>query len=101
MKKMQVSLQQIDELLKTPKRLIRKATDKDVLFVKNKLLLLLNEKYNTKECVSIRKLINEIQFLTVRVERDDDEQITFFYEPPTPRNPRVTLKESGWITIKK
>ena len=98
---MQHNLLQIDELLKSPKKTIRKATVNDILYIKNELFLLLNEKNETDESESICRLINEIQYLLVNVERDDDEQIIFSYAPPIRKNKRVTIKESGWITAEK
>jgi len=98
---MQHNLLQIDQLLKSPKKTIRKATVNDILYIKNELFLLLNEKYETDESESICRLINEIQYLLVNVERDDDEQIIFSYAPPIRNNKRVTIKERGWITAEK
>lgn len=98
---MQVNIQQIDEFLNPRKKTIRQATDKDIIFVKNELLLLLNLKYKTEEGALIRKLINEIQYLRVNVEKDDAGQMILYYEPPLSLHKRVTIDDSGWITIEK
>lgn len=99
---MELNLQQIDTLLKSPKKMIRIATDKDILYIKNELLLLLNEKNKTDEAKQIRTLINEIHYLVLKVERDDDNLTIFSYEPPPLSfNKRLTITESGWITIEK
>lgn len=99
---MELNLQQIDTLLKSPKKMIRIATDKDILYIKNELLLLLNKKNKTDEAKQIRTLINEIHYLVLKVERDDDNLTIFSYEPPPLSfNKRLTITESGWITIEK
>ena len=84
-----------------PKSAIRRANEKDVLNIKNELLMLLNDKSEQYDKEQIRKLINEIQFLNVHVVKDDFEKIVFSYEPPKYSTPRVTIKESGWIELVK
>lgn len=91
----------IDEFLNMPKSAIRRANEKDVLNIKNELLMLLNDKSEQYDKEQIRKLINEIQFLNVHVVKDDFEKIVFSYEPPKYSTPRVTIKESGWIELVK
>ena len=98
---MELNLMKIDEFLKMPKSVIRRANERDVLSIKNELLILLNEKNELADKVHIRKLINEIQFLNVYVVKDDYEKTVFSYEPPKYYSPRVTIKESGWIELIK
>lgn len=99
--KMELNLMKIDEFLKMPKSVIRRANERDVLSIKNELLILLNEKTELADKMHIRKLINEIQFLNVFVVKDDYEKTVFSYEPPKYYSPRVTIKESGWIELIK
>lgn len=98
---MELNLMKIDEFLKMPKSVIRRANERDVLSIKNELLILLNEKTEVADKMHIRKLINEIQFLNVYVVKDDYEKTVFSYEPPKYYSPRVTIKESGWIELIK
>ena len=98
---MELNLMKIDEFLKMPKSVIRRANERDVLSIKNELLILLNEKKELADKMHIRKLINEIQFLNVFVVKDDYEKTVFSYEPPKYYSPRVTIKESGWIELIK
>lgn len=100
---MELNLMKIDEFLNLPKSVIRRADEKDVLNIKNELLLLLNNRNSDMELekIHIRKLINEIQFLNVYVVKDDYEKIIYSYEPPKYATPRVTIKESGWIELVK
>lgn len=98
---MELNLMIIDEFLKMPKSVIRRANEKDVINIKNELLILLNEKVEVSDKEQIRKLINEIQFLNVYVVKDERDKIIFSYEPPKYFTPRVTLKESGWIELIK
>ena len=97
---MELNLMKIDEFLKMPKRVIRRADDKDMLNIKNELLLLLNDKKCSNKS-QIRKLINEIHFLNVYVVKDDYDKIVYSYDPPHYDSPRVTIKESGWIELIK
>ncbi|MBD8032894.1 cytosine deaminase [Solibacillus merdavium] len=98
---MELNLMKIDEFLKMSKSVIRRANERDVLSIKNELLILLNEKTELVDKMHIRKLINEIQFLNVFVVKDDYEKTVFSYEPPKYYSPRVTIKESGWIELIK
>lgn len=100
---MELNLMKIDEFLNLPKSVIRRADEKDVLNIKNELLMLLNNRSSDMEQEKnhIRKLINEIQFLNVYVVKDDYEKIIYSYEPPKYNTPRVTIKESGWIELVK
>ncbi|MGN7478223.1 cytosine deaminase [Solibacillus silvestris] len=98
---MELNLMKIDEFLKMPKSVIRRANERDVLNIKNELLILLNERKELYDKDHIRKLINEIQFLNVYVVKDDYEKTVFSYEPPKYYTPRVTIKESGWIELIK
>lgn len=98
---MQVNVIQIDQLLKQQKQTIRRATDKDILLIKNELLLLLNMTNDVEEGAEIRRLVNEVPYLRVTVERDNLDEILFFYEPPIRKSKRVTTTESGWINILK
>lgn len=100
---MEISLMKIVEFLNLPKSVIRRADEKDVLTIKNELLMLLNNRSGSVEYEKdqIRKLINELQYLNVYVVKDDYEKIIYSYEPPKYSTPRVTLKESGWIEIVK
>ena len=100
---MELNLMKIDEFLNLPKSVIRRADEKDVLNIKNELLMLLNNRSSDmeQEKSHIRKLINEIQFLNVYVVKDDYEKIIYSYEPPKYNKPRVTIKESGWIELVK
>ena len=100
---MELNLMKIDEFLNLPKSVIRRADEKDVLNIKNELLMLLNTRSSEmeQEKIHIRKLINEIQFLNVYVVKDDYEKTVFSYEPPKYYSPRVTIKESGWIELIK
>ena len=100
---MELNLMKIDEFLNLPKSVIRRADEKDVLNIKNELLMLLNTRSSEmeQEKIHIRKLINEIQFLNVYVVKDDYEKIIYSYEPPKYNTPRVTIKESGWIELVK
>ncbi|AWE07575.1 cytosine deaminase [Lysinibacillus sp. 2017] len=98
---MEQNLLRIDELLNMPKSVIRKANEKDVLNIKNELLMLLNEKNEAYKQENIRQLINEIQFLNVYVVKDNQDKIIYSYDPPKYASKRVTIKESGWIEINK
>lgn len=98
---MLVNVIQIDQLLNQSKKTIRRATDKDILLIKNELLLLLNVTNDAEQGAEIRRLINEIPYLRVTVERDDEEEILFYYEPPYRKTKRVTITESGWISVLK
>ncbi|WP_341320228.1 cytosine deaminase [Solibacillus sp. FSL H8-0523] len=100
---MELNLMKIDEFLNLPKSVIRRADEKDVLNIKNELLMLLNNRSSEmeQEKIHIRKLINEIQFLNVYVVKDDYEKIIYSYEPPKYATPRVTIQESGWIELVK
>ncbi|MEG0472784.1 MAG: cytosine deaminase, partial [Solibacillus sp.] len=66
---MDVSVLMIEELLNMSKNRVRKATERDVLNIKNEMLLLLNDKFNTSESAAIRTLINELHYLNVYVEK--------------------------------
>ncbi|MER1985286.1 MAG: cytosine deaminase [Solibacillus sp.] len=98
---MQVNILQIEQLLQKKKETVRRATDKDILLIKNELLLLLNVTKDAEEGAEIRRLINEIPYLRVTVERDDAEEFLYFYEPPFRKTKRVTITESGWIKVIK
>lgn len=98
---MELNLLKIDELLNIQKSVIRRANEKDVLTIKNELLMLLNEKNGSYKREHIRLLINEIQFLNVYVVKDDYEKTIYSYEPPKYSPYRITIKESGWIEIHK
>lgn len=98
---MDVSVLMIDELLNMAKNRVRRATERDVLNIKNEMLHLLNEKYNTAESTSIRTLINELHYLNVYVEKEDEHKIIYSYEPPKIPTKRVTITEGGWIKIVK
>ena len=99
---MELNLLKIDELLNMPKSVIRRASEKDILHIKNELLMLLNEKNQqvTKQA-TIRQLINELQFLNLYVIKEDQNKIIYSYDPPTYSSRRVTIKESGWIEVNK
>ena len=98
---MELNLLRIDELLNMPKSVIRRANEKDVLNIKNELLMLLNGKNAAYKPENIRQLINEIQFLNVYVVKDNQDKIIYSYDPPKSSTKRVTIKESGWIEIDK
>lgn len=98
---MQVNILQIEQLLHAKKETVRRATDKDILLIKNELLLLLNVVADGKESTEIRRLINEVPYLRVTVERDNQQELLYFYEPPMRKTKRVTITESGWIKIIK
>lgn len=98
---MRVNILQIEELLNPKKETVRRATDKDILLIKNELLLLLNVTADAEEGAEIRRLINEIPYLRVTVERDNQQELLYFYEPPYRQTKRVTIKESGWIKVIK
>lgn len=98
---MEVSILQIEQLLQAKKETVRRATDKDILLIKNELLLLLNVTTDAVESAAIRRLINEVPYLRVTVERDNDKELLYFYEPPFRQSKRVTISESGWIKVIK
>ena len=98
---MELSLLKIDEFLNLPKSVIRRASEKDVLHIKNELLMLLNGKNTQYKQATIRQLINELQLLNVYVIKEDQDKIIYSYEPPKFPTKRVTIKESGWIEINK
>jgi arginine repressor len=98
---MELNLLKIDEFLNLPKSVIRRANEKDVLHIKNELLMLLNDKNLQYKQATIRQLINELQFLNVYVIKEDSDKIIYSYEPPKFPAKRVTINESGWIEINK
>lgn len=98
---MELNLLMIDELLNMPKSVIRRASEKDVLHIKNELLMLLNDKNEATNQATIRQLINELQFLNLYVIKEDQNKIIYSYDPPTYSTKRVTIKESGWIEVNK
>ena len=98
---MELNVMKIDEFLNLPKSVIRRADEKDVLNIKNELLLLLNNRNGEHDKNQIRKLINEIQYMNVYVVKDDYDKIIYSYDPPKCNTPRVTINESGWIELVK
>lgn len=98
---MDVNVLMIDELLNMSKNRVRKATERDVLNIKNEMLLLLNDKFNTEESTAIRTLINELHYLNVYVEKEDEHKIIYSYEPPKFSPKKLTIKEAGWIKVDK
>lgn len=99
--RMELNLLQIDELLNIPKNIIRRANEKDILMIKNELLMALNAKNEAFKRDHVRSLINDLQLLNVYVIKEEHNKTVFSYEPPKFEAQRVTIKESGWIEVNK
>ena len=98
---MNITVQEMDHLLKSSNKPIRRANEYDLILIKNELISLLSSQYDTSEQQQIRQLINELHLLNITVERDDEYQVIYAYKPPEKFNKRLTLFECGWIALRK
>ena len=98
---MNINVQQIDRLLNKKKPSVRKATTEDIIFIKNELFSLLSDKRNDDSSKHIRQLLNEMHYLNIVVENEDEFSITYYYEPQKKYLKKISLNEAGWIEIDK
>lgn len=98
---MNISVQQIDKLLNSQKEILRKANTEDIIFIKNELFSILNDNSEDDYYKNIRYLLNEMHYLNIVVEREDEFSVIYYYEPLKKYEKKMKLNESGWIEIHK
>lgn len=96
-----LNIHQIDRLLNHNKKHKRKANSEDLLLIKNELFYVLSRNRQDELSEQIRKFLGDMHYLKIYVENEDDDTITFYYEPHKKYYKKINLNESGWIQIEK
>lgn len=98
---MEISVQQIDQLLHAKKRKLRKANDDDIIFIKNELYSLIKGKREHEQSQHIKQILSNIHYMNISVESENEESVMYYYEPQRKYKKKMKLHDSGWIEIDK
>jgi hypothetical protein len=91
----------MDRFLNSQRHQLRKASTEDIIFIKNELFSILNHQKSDDYSKHIRLLLNEMHYLNIFIEIEDDKRVIYYYEPNKKYVRKAKLNESGWIEIDK